>query len=83
MAAPRFQEILKRWRRPGKAAETVEELLRWDARLAVDSRAALLYEVWMSKLPAAVFGPSLGARVDLATVLTTLEAAPHEEALAE
>ncbi len=81
--ARRFQAILKRWKAPGKAAPTVEELLRWDARLTADSRAALLYAVWLSKLPAAMFGAALGARVDLGMVLKTLEAEPHERALGE
>jgi penicillin amidase len=83
VAARRFQEILRRWKAPGQAAEMVQEILRWDARLAADSRAALVYEVWLSKLPAAVFGRPLGARVDLARLLKTLEAQPNYEALAE
>jgi len=81
--ARRFQEVLKRWKTPGRATETVAELLRWDARLTVDSRAALIYEVWTSRLPVAVFGTQLGAKVNVAMLLKTLEAEPHEKALAE
>lgn len=81
--ARRFQEILRRWKPPGQAAELVQEILDWDARLEADSRPALVYEVWISKLPAAVFGPQLGARVNLEMALKTLEAKPHPEALAE
>jgi penicillin G amidase len=35
----------------------VEFLTRWDGRLSKDSAAAALYEVWLSRLPAAVFRP--------------------------
>ncbi len=82
LPARRFQQVLKKWHPdPGsRVAQTVEEMLAWDATLRVDSRAALIYEVWMSKLPAAVFGEAAG-RPDLESLLRTLEAEPNSAAL--
>lgn len=53
----------------------------WNGRLRIDSPQALLYEVWISKLPAAVFGPELGARVSLQTTLEELENRPNPRAI--
>ncbi len=53
----------------------------WDGRLRVDSPQALLYEAWISKLPAAVFGPEPGARVSLDRTLQELEEHPNPEAM--
>lgn len=53
----------------------------WNGRLRIDSPQALLYEVWVSKLPAAVFGPELGARVSLQTTLEELEKHPNLRAI--
>jgi penicillin amidase len=81
--ARRFQAILKKWTpRPGSPAEKlVKEMREWDASMTVDSRPALIYEVWISKLPAAVFGPGLGSNVNLDMLLKTLETDPHPKAL--
>lgn len=83
LPARRFQTILRGWslpdNNPYKAA--VKKVLDWDAQVRVDSEAALIYEVWISKLPAAVFGPELGARVDLAMLFKTLEREPNPDAL--
>jgi penicillin amidase len=81
--ARRFQDVLRRWKPPARAAGIVGELTGWDARLTTESRPALIYEVWISRLPAALFGRELGARVDLRTVLETLEAVVNEKALLE
>ena len=40
----------------------VELLTRWDCQLSKDSAAAALFEVWLSKLPAAVFKPHVPAK---------------------
>ncbi|MGI8746262.1 MAG: penicillin acylase family protein [Bryobacteraceae bacterium] len=56
-------------------------LAGWDAQLRVDSPKALLYEVWASTLPAAVFGPELGSRVTLQRTLEELEAHPNPQAI--
>jgi penicillin amidase len=56
-------------------------MLRWNAALEKDSLPALVYEVWISKLPRHVFPGELGARVDLQMLLHTLEREPHAKAL--
>jgi penicillin amidase len=83
--ARRFQAVLRKWRpEPGsRLGRIVDRLLQWDAVLAVDSSSALICEVWMSKLPLSVFGPELGTRTDLGTLLKTLESDTHVKALAE
>ncbi len=78
LPALRFKAVLREW----QLAETspycapVQRLLAWDGQLRIDSEPALLYELWMTKIPAALFGPQLGARVNLETVLATLEQHP-------
>jgi acyl-homoserine lactone acylase PvdQ len=41
----------------------------------------LLYELWVTRLPAAVFGPELGSRVTLQQTLTELETNPNAAAI--
>ncbi len=76
--ARRFQAILRRWQ-PRQAA--ARRLLAWDAALTVDSVPATIFELWMAQLPAAVFGPDLGKRTSLTTLLSRLEAQPDRKAL--
>jgi penicillin amidase len=82
--ARRFQAVLRKWDPPkgSRSKEIVDEILRWDTVLAADSLPALIYEVWISKLPEAVFGPELGARVNLEMLLKTLDSEPDPKALA-
>jgi penicillin amidase len=80
--ARRFQKILNRWRPSAAHEAVVKRLLAWDAALTVDSVPATIYALWIAKLPAAVFGPELGARTNLEMLLRTLESRPHPEALA-
>ncbi|MEX2263735.1 MAG: penicillin acylase family protein [Bryobacteraceae bacterium] len=80
MPARRFQNILRKWK-PSVEQKLVEQLVSWDARLTVDSFPALVFEVWMTKLPAAVFGPDLGGKVNLMKLLDTLDAEPNPKAL--
>jgi penicillin G amidase len=79
--ARRFQQVLKEWHPAAgtRAAQAVDEILRWDAVLRADSSAALIYEYWMQRLPAAVLGESAGA--DLERLLHTLETQPNGAAL--
>jgi penicillin amidase len=81
--ARRFVEVVRRWKpRPGsRAAHIRQKLINWDAALTANSTAAMLYEVWIAKLPPIVFGPRLGARTDLSLLLSTLEAKPNPQAL--
>lgn len=81
LPARRFQQVLKEWHpAPGtRAAAIVAELLQWDAVLRADSRPALIYEMWMSRLPAALFGEN--SAPDLERLLRTLETHPNAAAL--
>jgi penicillin amidase len=83
--ARRLQAILKRWHpSPGSTHEAVvKRLLAWDAALTTDSVAATIYALWITRLPAAVFGPALGARTNLEMALKTLESAPNSKALSD
>jgi len=85
LPARRLQQILRKWHPEpaSRAARTVDEILKWDAVLRDDSRPALIYEIWMSKLPAAVFGPDLAAHMDMEALLRALEQEPNETALAK
>jgi penicillin amidase len=74
LPARRFQAVLAKWDVPERARAVVGMLLDWNAALTADSTAALIYEVWINKLPAAFFGPETGARVTLETLLDRLEA---------
>jgi penicillin amidase len=80
LPARRFLAVLRRWRNDDAA---VRKMLHWDAAITADSAPAAIYEAWIRKLPAAVFGPEMGARADLTRLLETLEADPHPEALAK
>ncbi len=55
LPARRFQQILKNWNpdHGTRAAKVVDEILNWNCVLSMDSRPALIYEVWLSKLPVA------------------------------
>jgi penicillin amidase len=84
--ARRLQQVLKEWHPPAgsRTAWAVKELVDWDAVIRANSRAALIYEVWMSKLPDAVFPDSAGvrgSRPDLEMLLHTLETQPEKLAL--
>ena len=81
LPARRFQQALKKWHaEPGtRAAKVVDEILSWDAVLGAESRPALIYEVWMSKLPAAMAGSA--SRGDLESLLGALETEPSGPAL--
>jgi penicillin amidase len=83
--ARQFQGILRRWAVPKDSpyAEIVAKLLAWDGRLQVDSEPGLVYEVWMSKVPGALFGPELGPRVNIKMVLDTLERDPQPAVLGQ
>jgi len=58
-------------------------LAGWDGQIQIDSDKALLYELWTAELPRTVFGPDLGARVNLQRTLTELEEHPNKEAIAQ
>uniref|UniRef100_Q01TV0 Penicillin amidase n=1 Tax=Solibacter usitatus (strain Ellin6076) TaxID=234267 RepID=Q01TV0_SOLUE len=75
LPAQRFQAAVRGWH-PAEGTATARalaEVLQWHAVLAANSHAALLYELWMSKLPSALFG-EMAAKADLDMQLRKLEA---------
>ena len=76
-----FQAIIRGW---GPAPETwnerelsaLERLKIWDIRLEAGSHDALLYELWIAKMHAFLFGQRLGSRVDQSMILASLRAKP-------
>jgi len=82
LPARRLQEIVRK-SRPERHPEIVDEFLKWDARLTADSRPGLIYEMWLSFLPAYVFPPQWSARADLEVLLRSLQEKPNPRAIAE
>jgi penicillin amidase len=71
--AQRFQKIIADWHSP-QHEDAVKLIRGWDARTTADSRAALVFEFWMAKLPAALWGPEAGSRyVSPEIILDALE----------
>ena len=81
--ARRFQALLKGFKpQPGtSASKAVEKVRAWDARMSADSAPAMIYAIWVTRLPLDVFGPKIGPQVDLRMLLRTLEAKPDAKAL--
>jgi len=80
--ARRFQAAIGNWRpREARLSRAVQEVAKWDGAMTTASIAASIYEVWIGKLPAAVFGRELGARTDLGMLLKTLESKLEPAAL--
>ena len=69
-----FQKVLRRWHPPaGRPTEAVQRILNWDATLDKASVPGMIFEIWMGKLSAALFGADLGRRADVGVVLARLE----------
>lgn len=86
LPARRFQNILTKWKPAAGELNRLEQqaldrILAWDNRLRTDSSEAMVFELWLSKLPAAVYGQALASRVELRLVLRTLERGPNREVL--
>ncbi|MBM3794505.1 MAG: penicillin acylase family protein [Acidobacteria bacterium] len=81
-----FQQIVRQWQPAQGELNALESSVlsrfkSWDAVLAASSSDALVYELWTGKLHAFLFGPRLGSRVDLGTVLATLGDKPDWRAV--
>jgi penicillin amidase len=83
--ARRFQATLRRWQPKlgAREAAIVRRMLAWDCRMSMDAPEPLIYTVWVGKLHGTLFEGGIGGRVDLATVLRTLEEKASPDALAE
>jgi penicillin amidase len=76
LPARRLQAVARRWR-PERHQGVVEEFLRWDGRVTADSRIALVYELWMSRMAGALYGREwAGKAVSEETMLRELEKEP-------
>ena len=83
MPARRFLSILKQWH-PARHEALVATMLRWDCRVTAESSDALLFEVWTSRLAAALYGREFAAKnVSLELILRDLETVPNPKALAD
>lgn len=73
--ARRFQNVVRKWKPgPGPRAAAVQLVLNWNASTDATSVPALICEVWMSKLPVALFTPSeLAPKVQMEVLLSKLE----------
>jgi len=80
LPAQRLQAVVRKTR-PSRHPEIVDEFLKWDARMTPDSRPALVFEMWITALPASVYPPEWKGRTNLEFVLKTLEQKPNAHAL--
>lgn len=82
--ARRFQQVVKRAKLKGLNAEErelVRQFLAWDTRLLETSVEAMVFELWLGKLHAAVFGSAIGPRVSRTVLLEELERRPDAAVL--
>ncbi len=73
--ARRFQAVVRKWKpAAGAQSAAVSTLLNWNCSLDAASVPALIYEIWISKLPAALFTPvELAPKVKIGVLLSKLE----------
>lgn len=76
--ARRFQDLLRKHlsRATGEFRAACERMLRWDARMAVDSSEATLFAVWFARLPAELDSSPLATRMNADVALRFAETAP-------
>ncbi len=79
--ARRFQAVLSKWQ-PLRNREFHDEILKWDARLTTDSRAALVYEMWIGMLPTFLWPEESRQKYpNLEVILSEVERRPNPRAL--
>jgi penicillin G amidase len=79
-----FQAVLKEWH-PSSATEQIRsQLLTWDCNVSMDSRAALVYEVWIEHLHQALLPKKIASiRLAPAVLIQEIKASPHRNELLE
>lgn len=80
--------VLKPWlahetQAPKRDIEVARKLASWDCDLGVDSMEAMLFEYWLAKLPAFVFGQGPGSKADTVYLLDHLAKNREGRALRE
>ena len=61
LPAIKFQKVLAMWD-PQANKDIVDIVKIWDGRMSAESRAALVFEYWMARLPQALWGENWGTR---------------------
>ena len=88
LPARKFQSVLRQWHPAPDSREALvtTRLLNWNAVLSADSREALIYEIWTSKLAAATSREpgataETASRADIASLMESLAAHPNDAAM--
>ena len=82
LPAQRFQKVVAQAQLTNYP-DLVAEFLKWDARLTLDSRPGLVYELWISELYPLVYPARWTGRLSIDVVLKELEARNSPKLLAE
>ena len=61
LPAIKFQKVLAMWE-PQAHKDIVDIVRIWDGRMTAESRAALVFEYWLARLPQALWGDTWGTR---------------------
>ena len=84
LPAREFVAMLKDWHpaRESAGVSLRSKMFRWDCNVRMNSRAALIYEVWMEHLHRALLPKGIASvRLDPEILLQELKASPHREAM--
>lgn len=84
LPAREFLRVLERWHptEGSEAAKARTLLLDWDCNISMESRAALIYEVWIEHLHRAVLPKGLASdRLAPDVLLSEIESSPEKESL--
>jgi acyl-homoserine lactone acylase PvdQ len=84
LPARNFLRVLEKWR-PAAGTEGAKMrtvLLNWDCNITMDSRAALIYEVWIEHLHHALLPKGVeSVRLAPDVLLNEIESSPEKEGL--
>ncbi|MBL8179769.1 MAG: penicillin acylase family protein [Bryobacterales bacterium] len=81
--ARRFQNVIRR-HAPKASAEmksVYERMLRWDARMSVDSVEATIYAVWVTRYPEFLMNSPAASRIDPVAAIAMLEGQKDDRVL--
>ncbi|HUQ92835.1 MAG TPA: penicillin acylase family protein [Bryobacteraceae bacterium] len=83
VAAKQFQQVLRKHAAAAKAPmkEIYDRMLRWDARMSADSVEAMIFSVWMARLPEFLVDSPIASRMEPATTLRLLDTEKDDRAL--
>ena len=84
LVARDFLDLLKLWHAPegSRGAQIKAQLLDWDCNLSINSKPALIYEIWLSRLGSKLTAKVLPApRIHPRDVMRSLQTNPHLDEL--